>query len=103
MAIGTKFVFNGVQYPTPVPVGVQYTLTPGTLPASHKLFVHNSPNSLCFKAIALIFEASIHQSAGSDIDALLTLLRVDEAVDSIHRDDCFLRDGLLAIVLSEMG
>lgn len=55
------------------------------------------------KALALLFKASIYQSAGSDTDALSTLLRVDEAVDSIHQGEIFLREALLATVLSEMG
>ena len=55
------------------------------------------------KAVTLLIEASIYQSAGCDDVAMSTLLRADEAVDSIHQDDVFLRETLSATVLSEMG
>lgn len=55
------------------------------------------------KALACLLEASIYQSAGCDDVAMSTLLRANEAIDSIHQDDVFLRETLSATVLSEMG
>ncbi|CAN0491626.1 unnamed protein product, partial [Ectocarpus sp. 8 AP-2014] len=54
-------------------------------------------------ALVLLIEASIYQSAGRDDDALSTLLRAEEEVTYIDDGDSFLRETLLASVLSEMG
>ncbi|CAN0372550.1 unnamed protein product, partial [Ectocarpus sp. 12 AP-2014] len=55
------------------------------------------------KALVLLLEASIYQSAVRDDDALSTLLRAEEEVTYIDDGDSFLRETLLASVLSEMG
>ncbi|CAM9404677.1 unnamed protein product [Ectocarpus fasciculatus] len=55
------------------------------------------------EALVLLIEASIYQSAGRDDDALSTLLRAEEEVTYIDDGDSFLRETLLASVLSEMG